>query len=304
MSDPRPASPVVRALMTRAVDYAGLFPPARLDMADAVRAYAEYRASPDAWALGRFVVPASRLEEFEDSAAAFLPTSAAASWALSALLSADIELDAASVDAFNERHRDCRRGAVHVDTVELRAAQPDEVRRAEPYVGGRFDTFVEIPVHDDPAPLVDAIAAIGAKAKIRTGGVTPDAFPGARHVVRFIRACLDRGVSFKATAGLHHPIRAEYRLTYDAGAPRGTMYGFLNVFLAAAFMRRGLDDADALALLDERDPAAFAFTDEEVRWHGHAVSLSDVHAAREEIVSFGSCSFREPVDELQGLGLL
>ena len=55
----------LRILLRGLIDYAGLFPPASLDMADAVRNYAAYREGEHAWALGRFVVPAARLEEFE-----------------------------------------------------------------------------------------------------------------------------------------------------------------------------------------------------------------------------------------------
>src|SRR5581483_1252946 len=59
----------VRALMAGAIDYAGLFAPASLPMADAVRNYARYQTGPHAWALGNFVVPLDRLKEFDSSAA-------------------------------------------------------------------------------------------------------------------------------------------------------------------------------------------------------------------------------------------
>lgn len=296
-------TPALRALLARAVDYAGLFPPARLGMDDAVRAYADYRGGPDAWMLGRFVVPASRLEEFETAGVELLPASASSSWALSALVGADVELDVRSIERFNDRHRDARNGAVHVDTVELKASRADEILAADEFVGG-FDAFIEVPVAEDPGGLIAAIADIGAKAKIRTGGLTPDAIPGARHVARFVRRCMEHGVAFKATAGLHHPLRAEYALTYEAEAPRGVLYGFLNMLLAAALMRDGLDDAAALDLLEERDAAAISFDGEAVRWREHALAAGQLREARHEIVAFGSCSFREPLDELRAMGLL
>jgi hypothetical protein len=303
VSDSRAAGSALTALLARVVDYAGLFPPARLSMAEAVRAYAEYRQAPEAWMLGRFVVPAARLEAFDEAGRDLLPTSASASWALSAIVSADVELDTGSVHRFNDYHRDVRHGAVHVDTIELKAATPVEIEAADAYVDA-FDAFFEIPVADDPDPLVAAIADIGAKAKIRTGGLTPDAIPGARHVVRFIRRCLTHGVAFKATAGLHHPLRAEYPLTYEPEAPRGVTYGFLNVFLAAALMRQGADDGLALAMLEERDPAAIEVGDRSVSWRGHAMDVDELRAARHDAVAFGSCSFGEPVDDLRALGLL
>jgi hypothetical protein len=291
------------ALLERVVDYAGLFPPAGRSMHDAVRAFAEFRRGPEAWMLGRFVVPAGRLDEFDDAGRAMLPTSAAESWALSALLSADAERDVGSVVEFNQRHRDVREGAVHVDTVELKASLRADILAVGERVSG-FDAFVEIPVIEDPAPLIEAIAAIGAKAKIRTGGVTATAIPDAHDVARFMRRCLDAGVPFKATAGLHHPLRGVHPLTYEVGAPRGTMFGFLNVFLAAALMHQGGGDDAVLALLDERDPATIRAEGDHVRWRDVVLTTQALRAGRRDVVAFGSCSVDEPVDDLRGLGLL
>ena len=115
----------------------------------------------------------------------------------------------------------------------------------------------------------------------------------------------DAGVPFKATAGLHHPLRAEYRLTYEPGSACGTMFGFLNLFLAAAFMGAGLDDAAAERLLEERDRTAFHFDAEGVEWRGRRLDLDRIRRTRESaIISFGSCSFIEPIGDLQSLGLL
>jgi hypothetical protein len=164
---------------------------------------------------------------------------------------------------------------------------------------------VEIPIGRDPAPLASAVASAGGRLKVRTGGVTADAFPAAADLVRFLRAALEAGVPFKATAGLHHPLRAEYRLTYEPGSACGTMFGFLNLFLAAAFVRAGMDDVELERLLEERDPRAFRFDGEGVEWRGHRLEPGAVGSAREAgIISFGSCSFTEPIGDLQSLGLL
>ena len=134
--------------------------------------------------------------------------------------------------------------------------------------------------------------------------MTSDAFPSPEAVVRFIRACLDAGVPFKATAGLHHPLRAEYRLTYAADSPCGTMFGFLNLFLATVFMADGLDEPQAEELLEERDPGSIQMEESGISWRGRRVAVDTVSRARETgIVSFGSCSFTEPVGDLRTLGL-
>ena len=66
----------LRALLHHVVDYAGLFPPAKLDMQPTVDNYAAALAGADQWMLGRLIVPVKRLDEFEACAAAHLPTAA------------------------------------------------------------------------------------------------------------------------------------------------------------------------------------------------------------------------------------
>lgn len=288
----------LRPLLAHAIDYAGLFPPAALGMREAVEAYAAYLASADAWALGRFVVTAARLEEFAREAAPFLPRDRSGEpWRLSVLLAPDA--DPGPLLAFNARHA----GAAFVDTVEVKAALPDEIAAAGAFARTMV-TYVEIPHDREPAPLVEAIRVVNARAKIRTGGVTAYAFPTPQQVLRFVRACLEAGVAFKATAGLHHPLRAEYALTYADDAPRGTMHGYLNVFLAAAWVAAGLPDEAALALLEERDPSAFALGEDAVRWRDHVLTRAELERARERVITgFGSCSFREPLDDAAALGL-
>ncbi|HST07500.1 MAG TPA: hypothetical protein VLJ83_04975, partial [Gemmatimonadaceae bacterium] len=141
----------------------------------------------------------------------------------------------------------------------------------------------------------------GRSAKIRTGGVTPDAFPPPVAVVAFIEECLRARVPFKATAGLHHPLRGEYRLTYESGSPTWTMYGYLNVFLAAVLLHSGESREVALQVLEESDPASFVFSENFLTWRGRRLTSAQVRAAREFAISFGSCSFREPIDELAAL---
>jgi hypothetical protein len=294
------ADTALRTLLAGSIDFAGLFPPAGLDMATSVRQYADYRSHPDAWALGRFVVPAARLPELEREAAALAPTTPADPWRLSALLGPDFAGEIRALGEFNCRHAATGAPALSADVVEARADSVEAVDRLLAAVPRWAQAYVEIPLDRDPVPLVAAIARRGGRAKARTGGVTPDAFPSAEAVARFLRACTDAGVPFKATAGLHHPLRAEYRLTYAPDSPRGTMFGFLNVFLAAAFMHHGMGDADVVRLLEERSPQAIRFAGDAVEWRGHRLDQGAITAARATgIVAFGSCSFTEPVGELQ-----
>lgn len=295
----------LRTLLAGSIDYAGLFPPAGLEMPTAVRQYAEYRAGPDAWALGRFVVPVERLAELEREADALAPRAPAEPWRLSALVGAGAVPEIEVLGEFNCRHAATGAAALSGDVVEAKAGSVEAIDRLLGALPRWATAYVEIPLDPDPAPLVAALARRGARAKARTGGVTADAFPSEAHLLRLLRACTAAAVPFKVTAGLHHSLRAEYPLTYAPDSARATMYGFLNVFLTAAFLRRGLGDADALRLLEERSPDAFRFSADGIEWRGHRVDRATIAEARAAgIGGFGSCSFTEPVEELRGMGVV
>ena len=289
--------PPLRTLLHGAIDYAGLFPPAALDMRGAAARYAEYRVSDDRWALGRFVVPALRLEELARAIVGLGRDAAAPAWPLSVLLGDDPAADAARIAAHAAASATTR-----VESLEAKVASASDVRRVRDAFPAAREVYLEVPAGADPRPLVEAIGAAGARAKIRTGGVTAAAVPEVATVVRFLAACVAIGVPFKATAGLHHPLRAEYALTYDAGAPRATMHGYLNVFLAAALLANGAPEQEAARLLDERDPQAFEVADDGIRWRGTLLTTEAIGRLRARgATSFGSCSFREPLDDLAAL---
>jgi hypothetical protein len=291
----------LRTLVTGLVDYAGLFPPADLPMAKAVENYASYRRGGNAWMLGRFILPVSLLTEFKAIAGGLAPASGEPWW-LSALVNgASLKADISAADDFNERHDDL--GAV-VDTFELKASDPDAITEAAKMIPRGSVLYVEVPLDPDPAPLLDAIAGANVRAKARTGGITPEAIPSSTHVARFLAGCTERGVVFKCTAGLHHPIRARHPLTYAPDAPSGVMHGFVNVFLAGAYLLHGMPEAESVAVIDETDFSAFKFDDKGVTWHGHTLAPDQLMAARAYATSFGSCSFDEPVADLRGAGVL
>jgi hypothetical protein len=290
----------LRALLAGLIDYAGLFPPAGLDISVAVHNYAAYRAGDDSWILGRFVVPVSRLGELSAELAA-LGSQASPEWRLTAVAGADVEADLKCVGDFAR----AAAGRARVDALEAKLASAEAIRGAANAAGSDITLFAELPIGGDLETLLGAAKSANIKAKIRTGGVTPDAIPSPENVVRFMRCCISAEVPFKATAGLHHPIRAEYPLTYEPAPPLGVMFGFLNVFLAAGFMRNGMADADVLQLLDERDADAFSVTPTRVRWRDAVLDEARIEAMRGHVaLSFGSCSFSEPVEELRTLALL
>jgi hypothetical protein len=292
------------ALLDGLVDYAGLFPPSGEDMHVALANYASYLEGSERRALGRFIVPLSRLQELETVGEALLPRgSDAEPWRLSVLVAEDVESASEEMLKFNRRHSSGSSGGhALIDVAELKASTPEAIRQQRASLPPIFKAYFEIPHKGDVTLLLKAIARSGSRAKIRTGGVTPDAFPTSLEIVDFLVACKREGVAFKATAGLHHPLRGEYRLTYEPDSVKGTMYGFLNVFIAAALVYAGESEDVALAAVEERDPAALSFDDEAIIWRERRLDRRAIEASRDQFaISFGSCSFREPIDELDSL---
>jgi hypothetical protein len=255
--------------------------------------------------LGRFVVPVSRLDELEAAASDLLPrVPGMRPWALSVLVSGNASAARQRIDAFDAAHDQPPQGLASVEAVEFKAQALSEIASAANALQG-LEVFFEVPHDRDPTPWMQAVAAVQGRAKIRSGGITGDAFPSAAEVARFIAAAAAVGIPFKATAGLHHPLRGDYRLTYEADSPTGTMHGFLNVFLAAAAVRAGLTGSEVEALLEERSAAAFTFDADYIGWREHRFPAVGLAAVRRNFArSYGSCSFAEPVDDLRSLGVL
>lgn len=250
-------APALKALLEGFIDYAGLFPPAKVELSQALRNYDQYKCGDYKWMLRWFVVGGAELNNVP----------ASYNGALSVLGEADNT-----------------RAATLESTAAVHAERP---------------VYCEVGL--DKLEMLDQVKAAGNYAKIRTGGLKPEAIPAPAAVAAFINACADRKLPFKATAGLHHPIRSEQPLTYEANAPRAVMHGFINVLMAAAFAFHG--ERNIQAIIEETDPKAFSF-DENAHWRDKSLSLEQIREARKFIHSVGSCSFEEPVQDLKKLGLL
>jgi hypothetical protein len=248
------------ALLTRLIDHAALFPPASLPMQAAIEVDRAARATPEAWILNRFLVPASRLVELRTG---FDPP-----------LGVIVDVD--ELPPLSEQ----------VDVVEAR------LERAAATEGVAARVFLEVWPGDDAK--LDAVAERGAGAKVRCGGPTPDMFPSPAELAHFICGCRDRGLAFKATAGLHHPIRD------------GIAHGFLNLLGAAVLAHSGgAEPRDLVDVLLDEDATAFGVTDGAFTVRGSTFDADAVAAMREELfVGYGSCSFSEPVEDLRGLRIL
>jgi hypothetical protein len=269
---------------------------------EALTNYASYRNGEDRAALGRFIVPVSRLRELEETGSDLMPGGPGSEpWHLSVLIAEDVQRAGDEIMDFNRRHRSGSTGRALIDVAELKAGTADQITRQRAELPEFVTAYFEIPTKGDFSPLVKAIAGAGARAKVRTGGVTPESIPPANEIIEFIAACHRESVPFKATAGLHHPVRGAYPLTYKPDSPVGTMYGFLNVFIAAALLHAGESRQTAFAALEESDPHGFVFEDDAIVWRDKRIGSDQLEEARQFAISFGSCSFREPIDELRPL---
>jgi hypothetical protein len=309
-----------RAMMQGLIDYAGLFPPAKLAMPDAVRTYGKHLASDDAWMLGRFIAPVSRLSEFSAAGKALLPSDDRDDepWPLSVLIDGDLTRDLETIARFNRHHADPSNGLAFIDAIELRvpatgsALDADFIDNAIDVIPDDLFPFFELAVvppgpglpAPDPRGCITTLSGLEAGAKIRTGGITPDAFPSAAAVARFLEACVGGDVPFKATAGLHHALRGEYPLTYEPNCPRGVMHGFLNVFAAAVLALTEDAPADRLEhVLTRADARSTRFEPARLSIAGQTMLTEQIEAAREGFaLSYGSCSFIEPVSEMRAMG--
>jgi len=292
----------VRSLLAGAIDYAGLFPPAGLSMIDAVINYAAYRNSNYSWMLGKFIVPASRLNEFHECAREFAPRESTNGWRISVIVADEIIETIHAIKNFNSANGP----GFLCDALEIKAESAGLIENAAASMPGDVVAYFEIPLDESMPDLLATLALSGQRAKIRTGGVTPESIPTTADVIRFVRTCLAANLRFKATAGLHHPVRCFRPLTYDADSPMGTMHGFLNLFLMTAFAREGYRPSLLTDVMEDEFEEVFRFEEQSAIWRDEYV-LSTWQLERIRtfgLQSFGSCSFDEPIAELQKLGIL
>jgi len=312
----------VRTLMGGLIDYAGLFPPSQLDMGKATENYAKYLRAERADFVGRFICPVPKLEELSKKAAIVMPGTFATSgypehlddispWQISGIIVGDLGENLEMIYRFNEHHDDEGNGLAMVDAIEMRVSSGDEIDEALELIPEMIDAAFEVPqdivMNGDVRGLIAAMSGSGVLAKIRCGGVEPSMLPSCENIAAFMMACKNASVMFKCTAGLHHPIRGEHALTYAEDSPRGVMHGFINVFVAAAYVlsAKRPEESVVVGILEEMDEKAFVFEDGGVKIGKTKVSTVDLGRMREGFaVSYGSCSIDEPVEELGGLGLL
>jgi hypothetical protein len=297
----------LKPLLSSIVDYAGLFPPAQLSLPEAMKIYDRAQTSPHCWMLDRFVLPASRISELVNFLADSQEHHSTKPLSLSVILSKNWATELEQLQPFtagSDPHQKLSQ-PIALSTLEVAPLPPSEIQKVCSHLPDQITSFFEIPFNAELDSYLQVLQQIGAAAKLRTGGITPEAFPNSTQLCQRILAFAEVKIPFKATAGLHHPLRGSHRLTNQADSASTTMHGFLNVAILSAFAhQQALTHDEGIAILEETSIAAFQFTDTEIRWRDRSLALDEVTRSRQFFRSFGSCSFQEPIDDLHSLNLL
>ena len=304
-------------LLKTVIDYAGLFPPADLNLAEAINTFsADLKGTYRAW-LRHFILPAARITEFDSLREKHGRDS---QWTLSLIMGGGESLHDWQTSLEDVLEPFATRDVKHTDRVRvLEIALPLGIAADAPSFTQAIESlerqlaptplvdctlFFETTSADHRRILAEVLAARKSQKwklglKLRTGGLTRDHFPSFEQLADFIRLCHSLDIPWKATAGLHHPLPIDCKQT-DA-----KMHGFLNLLFAVILLEGNSLAGDQVEnLLTDQNPDHFVFRETGIEWMGITASVEQVQLGRERFLSFGSCSFAEPLEDLAALGLL
>ena len=296
----------LRVLLSQAIDYAGMFPPCALALEPALRNQASYVRSAETWMLNGFVLPVGQFDAATQFSSEFdrqCPLRVAALGSKTTTEDAFLDGVANAATAIRSFSK------YEVEVGHLEMFLPDAVDSASlkeaRVIVGELPVFWEAP----PEKAEQTIALIAEHNsdedtatfgyKLRTGGVTADAFPTSAQIARALVTAATHQLAIKFTAGLHHPIR-QFRDEVKA-----KMHGLLNVLGAAVLAAEHQWEIDQVVMmLDDEDPHSFLFTDDFFAWRDWKIDTQRLQYGRKFVRSFGSCSFDEPRDDLRALKIL
>jgi len=299
----------LRALLARAIDYAGMFPPCQLELEPSLKNQAQYLRTADAWMLSTFVLPVGQfgaakqfLTEFDPlhplQVSALGPKTENAAAFREALVKTD-----AAIRSLSTHNVDL----VSVSQLEMFLPHDVDSRLLSEarLILGSLPAFWEAPP-SRAEQAISLVAELNSNAdlptfgyKLRSGGVTADAFPTSAQIAQALVTPVTHQVPIKFTAGLHHPLR-QYREEVQT-----KMHGFLNVIGAAVLAAEYKWDApQAVVMLEDENADSFSFTDEFFAWREWGIDITRLQDRRKFVTSFGSCSFDEPREDLRALGFL
>lgn len=319
--------------MRRLIDYAGMFPPANLDFQNAFSNYLNYLNSTDEWMIDKFICsvrffeiftnhdsePSKQLHDFKSErwiSFSLLLTGGKTSKDFLKSLDSDLKLIKEFInnhseiivnDNFEAKLPEEILGKNNIGACKKFLNDCSEIFNENEMFGSKV--FFEPPVNDNYEFNFEKLSYSIAESdheggnagfKLRTGGITPELFPTPEQVAFALKSCCENRIQFKATAGLHHPVR------HYNDSVLTKMHGFFNVFGAGILeYANKLSLKEITEIIKDEDANSFKFTENEFRWNDITAPNEKIAKARNEFVlSFGSCSIDEPKEDLTKLNLL
>jgi hypothetical protein len=323
----------INNFMKGLIDYAGMYPPANLDLSTAFTKHLEYLNSEDEWMMDKFICSINSFEKFtnhDSDVSKQLHNFRSDRWVSFGLLLTGgktskeflktLDKDLEMIKGFVSEHFEL------IVTDNFEAKLPEDISgknnsgACKKFLNdcsiifnehGLFGSkiFFEPPVNNDYEFVFEKLAYTMAESdknggnagfKLRTGGITPELFPTTEQVAFALKSCKEHKLQFKATAGLHHPIR------HYSDSVSTKMHGFMNVFGAGVLTyANSLSLKEITEIVNDENAGSFKFTEEEFRWNDITAGSGIISKARNEFVlSFGSCSFDDPREDLKKLNLL
>lgn len=291
----------LRYFLAGLIDYAGIFPPAALPLEEALCNHARYLTGDHGWLLSRFVVPLARLRDmpidgnFPLAVIVPMPLSPEDINLLS-VFRKRIALVETRLDNADGTSLDCTALLEELQHHLLSSGLQKVRLFLEP---ARCETAAEsIAVFNRSNEVETPITSVGLK--LRCAATDIQAAPVPANVAATIDLCHRLDIPMKFTAGLHQPLS---RYNAKTGEMR---YGFLNIFAAALLSWAScLATAQATICLTDDNPGNFHFDNKGLRWRDSTMATDEIQRIRRDrVISFGSCSFDEPLEALQALGLL
>ena len=329
----------LKTFMKSLIDYAGLFPPAKLPLKDAINEYDQLLANKNSWMLGRFIIPISKLNDLDEFLQLFkgigplrLSVLGGGGESEEEYLK-NIKKNVKDINDYRQKHEN----KIEIGVIECKmptiALTENTVNQATetlnqnnlqhyhefselPFVGINYSTDENESDWDEIVlPTIKLLAKVEkAGIKLRCGGVTKEAFPSVEQVAAMIQTCAIEKIPLHFTAGLHPPIR-HFADEYDE-----YMHGFINTFTASIFASTfpiPKTDQEKFRMfillshmIDDQTPENFSFQEENIIWQVgddrettfELTTENIANARKENAISYGSCSFEEPIDDLAELG--
>jgi hypothetical protein len=287
------------------IDYAGLFPPASLSIPEAVDEYLRIRSGSHQWVVGRFLCRASQLADLAGAATSALRPGDAP-WEIGVIFD---RTPGESATEANDFHAEMD-PVLSIRSAEAKLDEPtasavDSLLDAMLSVAPDVVPYLEVNRTEAITEQVSIIArALDTRrrvggAKLRCGGVTADLFPSPHEVAEFVISCTDQHLPFKATAGLHQPVR---HFDDELEIER---HGFVNILMASALAESGADVDTVEEVIWDTNPDNFSLSAAFASWRDSEVPGSALRRMRQSgFISYGSCDFDEPIETLEDLGFL